>query len=212
MVNTKKNKPSISRLKKEQAILREAETQFALFGFEGATLDAIATAASISKHNMLYYFPSKEVLYRSVLDDVLNTWLDDLEAFSDHDEPIAALQQYIGAKIQSVHDYPNKTKIFTSEIIAGAPRYSDVIKNRVKPVLNNQVKVFENWAARGLIKPVNFTHLIFIIWSVTQAYADQHTQFAIILGKDHLEKNDFEDAKELIIKMVLKVIGIQELT
>jgi len=44
--------PSPSRLKKEQHILSEAESHFAQFGFEGASLESIAAAAGISRHNL----------------------------------------------------------------------------------------------------------------------------------------------------------------
>ena len=43
------------RLDKERSILREAEAQFARFGFEGATLEGIASALGMSRHALLYY-------------------------------------------------------------------------------------------------------------------------------------------------------------
>lgn len=196
--------PSPARLRKEQAILAEAESHFAQFGFEGASLDSIAAAAGISRHNLLYYFPSKESLYRRVLDDVLTQWLDGMEEMSHGDDPAQALRRYIGAKLRSSLERPNAAKVFAKEVIAGAPRYGDVIAERVGPVLRNDVRTFERWAREGRIARVNFTHLMFIIWSVTQAYADQQAQFALLLGKPALTERDYAQAEALICHMVLQ--------
>lgn len=196
--------PSPARLRKEQAILAEAESHFAQFGFEGASLDSIAAAAGISRHNLLYYFPSKESLYRRVLDDVLTQWLDGMEEMSHGEDPAQALRRYIGAKLRSSLERPNAAKVFAKEVIAGAPRYGDVIAERVGPVLRNDVRTFERWAREGRIARVNFTHLMFIIWSVTQAYADQQAQFALLLGKPALTERDYAQAEALICHMVLQ--------
>ena len=59
---TRERAPTASRVRKERDILQHAEIQFAQFGFQGASLENIAVAAGISRHNLLYYFPSKEAL------------------------------------------------------------------------------------------------------------------------------------------------------
>ncbi|WP_284425964.1 MULTISPECIES: TetR/AcrR family transcriptional regulator [unclassified Acidovorax] len=196
--------PTASRLKKEQAILTEAETQFAQFGFEGASLESIAAAIGLSRHNLLYYFPNKEALYLRVLDDVLNQWLAGMEEMSHGDDPHEALRRYIRAKLRSSLERPNAAKVFAKEVIAGAPRYAGVIAERVGPVLKNDVRTFERWAREGRIAKVNFTHLMFIIWSVTQAYADQQAQFALLLGKPALTERDYDKAEELLCHLVLR--------
>src|SRR6185295_16163137 len=89
-----------ARIEKERAILREAEAQFARYGFEGASLEGIATAVGISRHNLLYYFPSKERLYRRVLDDVMTQWLAGMGALAVGDDPEVALARYIAAKMR----------------------------------------------------------------------------------------------------------------
>ena len=59
----------------ELLILEAAEKVFARAGFGGATMAAIAEASSLPKANLHYYFGSKEVLYRSVLAQILSDWL-----------------------------------------------------------------------------------------------------------------------------------------
>lgn len=198
--------PSASRLLKEGAILTEAENQFAKFGLEGASLESIAAAIGISRHNLLYYFPSKEALYQRVLDDVVTQWLAGMEELSHSDDPHQALRRYIRAKLQYSRAHPQGAKVFTKEVIAGAPRYGKAIVERIAPLLKAEVRTFERWAREGRIAHLNFTHLMFVIWSATQAYAEQETQFALLLDKPALTKNDYKNAEELIVRMVLSAL------
>lgn len=198
--------PTASRLLKEQGILTEAENHFAQFGFEGASLENIAAAIGISRHNLLYYFPNKEALYQRVLDDILTQWLAGMDDLSHGDDPQQALRRYIRAKLRYSRERPNGAKVFTKEVIAGAPRYGKAISARVGPLLKAEVRTFERWAREGRIARVNFTHLMFIIWSVTQAYAEQEAQFALLLGKPALTERDYAKAEELICRMVVKAL------
>ena len=153
---------------KEAAILREAEAQFARGGFDGTTLEGIAAALGLSRHHLLYYFPSKEALYRRVIDDVVTQWLEGMGAIAGSDEPTAALRRYIAAKLRSSAERPEGTSVFTQEVMAGVPRYADAIVDRVLPVLKADVRVFERWARAGRVQRLPFTHLMFVLWAATR--------------------------------------------
>ena len=140
---TRERAPTASRVRKERDILQHAEIQFAQFGFQGASLENIAVAAGISRHNLLYYFPSKEALYQRVLDDVLNAWLAGMQDLSKSTDPETALRQYIRAKLRYSREHPHGAKVFTKEVIAGLPRYRTAIAQRVGPVLAAEVRTFE---------------------------------------------------------------------
>ena len=48
---------------------------------------------------------------------------------------------------------------------------------------------------------------MFVIWTVTQAYAEHQAQFAILLGKPALDESDFDAAEEVIVRLVLSGLG-----
>jgi len=193
-------------LRKIRTILEAAERNFAQLGFEGASLEVIAQDVGISRHSLLYYFPSKEALYREVLDDVLTQWLQGMSDLLRGDDPAAALRTYIAAKLASSRDRPSGAKVFAKEIMAGAPYFADAIRQRVAPALRDDVAAFARWADEGKIARVDFTHLLFILWSVTQAYAEQQAQFALLLGKRALDAQDFGQAEALLSHMVLATL------
>lgn len=195
--------PRAARLRKEAAICAEAERQFAQYGFEGASLENIAAAVGISRHSLLYYYPSKEQLYRKVLDEVLAEWLARMAGIVSGTDPEAAMREYIAAKLRYSRERPAGSQVFAREVMAGAPRFRDAIEAQVLPALNADVKTFERWARQGLVAKLDFRHLMFTIWSSTQAYADLGPQFAILLGKPVLEERDYVAAERLILQLVL---------
>lgn len=196
------------RLEKEQAILREAEAQFARSGYDGTTLEGIAAALGMSRHHLLYYFPSKTELYRRVIDDVMTQWLEGMGALAVGDDPAAALRRYIGAKLRASAERPDGSRVFTQEVMAGAPRYGDQLLERVGPVLKTDVRVFERWARAGHIRKLPYVHLMFVLWAATQAYADLAPQFALLLGKPALDERDFAAAQTVIEQLVLSGLGL----
>lgn len=52
-------------------ILDAALDVFSAYGFRGSTIDQIAEKAGMSKPNLLYYFPRKQNIYVTVLEDTL---------------------------------------------------------------------------------------------------------------------------------------------
>jgi len=195
--------PRAATLRKQEHILRAAEQQFARFGFEGVSLETIAVNIGISRQNLLYYYPSKEQLYDAVLDDVLQSWLTGMARMAQHPDPTTAITEYVAAKLRFSQERPSGSAVFTREVMTGAPRYAGRLAEQVLPHLQADVRQFERWAREGLIQRVDFTHLMFLIWACTQAYADLAPQFALLLGKPALEPQDFTTAQSLITGLVL---------
>jgi AcrR family transcriptional regulator len=57
----------LNRLNRERAILDAALKVFAAQGFSGATMDAVATEAGLTKPTLYSYFPSKDDLFQAMM-------------------------------------------------------------------------------------------------------------------------------------------------
>lgn len=193
-----------ARAEIEQRIVDAAKPLFARHGYDGASIDRIAADAGLSKQNLLYYFPRKQALYRAVLGRVLDVWLSYMDAMSQReDDPEAALREYIAGKLRFSFEHPDDSRIYASEVIAGAPHFADEIERRVVPALQADAAVFRRWAKKGWCRPVDARHLMVVLWAATQAYADFATQVCLILGKPRLTKSDFALAEAQLVDMVL---------
>ena len=193
----------------EADILEQAVRAFAESGYEGASIATIAERAGLSKQNLMYYFPSKQQLYQRVLDDVLDDWLARMDLLANpEDEPRDVLRAYISAKLRFSREQPWASRVYALEVINGAPLYGEQIRERVVPLLRKDIAVFEQWITAGKIAPVNATHLMFAIWAMTQSYADFSAQMALVLERKQLLRQDFDDAEQLITRMVLAAVAV----
>lgn len=63
------------------AQIRAAATKlFATHGYEGVSLQSIADSVGVAKQTLLYHYPSKDVLRRAVIENVLDHWRRTLPA------------------------------------------------------------------------------------------------------------------------------------
>jgi len=199
----------LSREVMEHRILSAAEEIFAQHGYQGAVLETIAESVGLSKQNMLYYFPSKTVLYQSVLQNILDLWVSKMALLEQQgSDPKIMLTNYIRGKIDLSRLHPNGSKVFANEVINGAPRLKDYLHINLLPQLEADVQLVRQWIAEGKMDSIDPYHLFFVIWSATQTYADFSSQIQLVLGKPKLEEKDFDNASEFLIHLVLKGVGI----
>jgi TetR/AcrR family transcriptional regulator len=196
-----------ARARLEQDILEAAKRLFAKRGYAGVSLDHIAREVGTAKQNLLYYFSTKESLYRRVLHGVLDVWLSYMAAIVDHaDDPEMALRKYIAGKLRFSRDHPHDSRVYANEVLCGAPLFAQEIKDRVVPALQADIAVFNRWAEQGVCRPVDAAHLMVVLWASTQAYADFASQICLVLGKPELEAGDFDAAERLLVDMVLRTV------
>jgi TetR/AcrR family transcriptional regulator len=201
--------PSSKRQQVEARLVAVAQERFAQYGYAGVSVDDIAAAAGVSKQNLLYYFASKELLYRRVFNDVLDTWVQNLGELADPDlTPREALQRYVTQKLQFSFDNPTGSRLFAQEIMAQAPLCADDIKAKLVPAFSAETAVLQQWMARGEIRQVPVPHLLFTLWAMTQTYADFAWQTRMLLGRKKLSRLDFEQARDMIVRMVEGALGL----
>ena len=194
-------KPSI-REENERVILAAAEAVFAEHGFGGATMAAIAARAGVPKPNVHYYFPTKERLYRAVVERVLIAWLDAASSFDTSDDPAEALTSYIGAKMDLARTMPLGSRIWASEIMRGAPVIQDFLDTTLTQWVRSRERAVKKWIAAGKLRPIEPRFLFYMIWATTQQYANAAHEIAT-LEKGPLDDEAFERAKRQVVETIL---------
>ena len=196
------------RKENESAILEAAESVFAEYGFRGATTSLIAERAGIPKANLHYYFPTKEALYRKVVDNIFTIWLEAANSFDDCDDPAEALTRYISTKMDISRDHPMGSKVWANEIMHRAPVIHDYLETTLREWTDSRVAVIQRWIDEGKIAAVNPEYLLYMIWATTQHYADFNHQIDTLNGGRPLSESQFEEAKTQVVDIILKGIGI----
>ncbi|MBU2964007.1 TetR/AcrR family transcriptional regulator [Amphritea sp. 2_MG-2023] len=201
------------RQRNEQRILAAAEQEFATCGFKGASIREIATRAKLPKANIHYYFKNKLGLYFAVLSDIIDLWDSTLSNLKPEDDATESLTHYLRRKIEFSRDHPLASRIFASEIISGGPNLNDYFSEGYETWFRSRTAVFEQWQQQGKLDPeITPSHLIFLLWSSTQHYADFALQVSSALGKETLDNTDYEQAISTLTHIILKGCGITQTT
>ncbi|AXS41733.1 TetR/AcrR family transcriptional regulator [Breoghania sp. L-A4] len=203
----KTRQKSAARAENERLILEAAETVFAEYGYKGATTAMIAGRAGLPKANLHYYFPTKEALYRRVVEDIFNVWLAAADTFDDCDDPVEALTRYISIKMDISRQHPMGSKVWANEILHRAPVIQDYLETTLREWTASRVAIIRRWIDQGRIQPVNPDYLLYMIWATTQHYADFNHQIDTLNGGKPLSDAQFEEAKQTVISTILTGIG-----
>ena len=196
------------RQSNELLILAAAERVFAGAGFSGATMAQIATVADLPKANLHYYFGSKEGLYRAVLARILDDWLAPTHGITADADPRTAIEGYIRSKMALSATRPHASKVWANELLHGAAVVKPLLATALREAVAAKVAVIDHWIARGLMQPVDSTHLFFTIWAATQTYADFDVQVCAVLGREALSAADHTRATEHVVAMLLRGCGL----
>ncbi|EPQ0974262.1 HTH-type transcriptional regulator RutR [Citrobacter farmeri] len=194
---------------KREAILTAALNTFSQYGFHGTRIEQIAEQAGVSKTNLLYYYPSKEVLYVAVLRQILHIWLAPLKAFREDFAPLAAIEEYIRLKLEVSRDYPQASRLFCMEMLAGAPLLMDELTGDLKALIDEKSMLIAGWVKSGKLAPVDPHHLIFMIWASTQHYADFAPQIEAVTGATLRDDTFFNQTVENVQRMIIEGIRVR---
>ncbi|MDN3521001.1 TetR/AcrR family transcriptional regulator [Halomonas ramblicola] len=198
-----------TRERNEREILAAAERVFARHGYRGASLQDIAEQAGLPKSNVLYYMGSKRGLYIRLLERMMARWNALLDDISVEDDPAEVLEAFIRSKMELSRRHPEGSRLFAAEILGGAPFLQEYLSGELRDWVQARARIFEQWAERGLMDPVDPVWLIFLIWSATQHYADFEAQVLGITGKETLSDADVERITAFLTQVILKGCGVR---
>ncbi|WP_373050752.1 TetR/AcrR family transcriptional regulator [Thalassovita aquimarina] len=204
--NSKKER----RQENEKLILAAAEKVFSEAGFGGATMQLIADMAGLPKANLHYYFPTKESLYRQVVENIFQFWLQAADVFDDADGPAEGIGAYIDAKMEISRRHPSGSKVWATEVMHRAPVIQDYLETTLMEWTEGRAAIINRWIAEGRMDPVDPDHLLYMLWATTQHYADFSHQIETLNGGKPLDDAQWEAAKASIKRIILKGIGVTE--
>lgn len=199
----------VTRQRNEREILAAAERVFSQHGYRGASVQAIAEEAGLPKSNVLYYMGSKRGLYVRLLERMMARWNALLDDMSVDDDPAEILEAFIRSKMELSRQHPEGSRLFAAEILGGAPFLQEYLRGELRDWVQARARIFEQWAERGLMDPVDPVWLIFLIWSATQHYADFEAQVLGITGKEALSDADVERITVFLTRVILKGCGVK---
>ena len=195
------------RAENERLILDAAEQVFAEAGYGGATMQLIADLAGLPKANLHYYFPTKEGLYRRVVSNIFEIWLEAAGEMEEAAGPAEGLGRYIDAKMELSRTHPTGSKVWAAEVMHGAPVIQDYLENTLRDWTEGRARIIQNWIDQGLMTDISPRYLLYMIWATTQHYADFAHQIDTLNHGQPLGEDAWEEAKRTVRGVILRGVG-----
>jgi TetR/AcrR family transcriptional regulator len=133
-------------------ILEEATRLFAAKGVDGTALQEIADAVGVKKPSLLYHFPSKEELHRSVLESLLSRWNDVvpqlLRAVAREDR----FDALVDATIEFFLSDPDRARLLLRETLDRPTQMRDLLNKHVATWLGVIAASIEKAQAAGAMR------------------------------------------------------------
>ncbi len=101
------SRPAPTKLtdRKRAAILEAAVAEFRQAGYDATSMDRVAASAGVSKRTVYNHFPSKEVLFAQIMQQLWERSLSTPELGYRADKPLRAqLLQLVNQKLELLHD------------------------------------------------------------------------------------------------------------
>jgi len=189
-------------------ILTAAQEEFAVHGYQGTRMQSIADRAGLPKANVHYYFNNKSSLYLAVLDDIVGRWNNFFSDFNREDDPAVLIDEFVREKIRFSFQEPSASRLFANEIIQGAPQLANHIKLEIRPYVLARASAIQQWVDEGKMAVVEPMQLIFLIWSVTQHYADFQAQILLVSNQKTYSKRFIQQTSDFLSDFVLRGCGL----
>jgi len=125
------------------------------------------------------------------------------------EDPERALTMYITAKMQFSRQRPYGSRVWASEIMRGAPVMERFLGTTLKAWVNARVRTIRSWISAGKIRAVDPESLLYMIWAVTQHYADFERQIAILNGGDEFDERQYREKVEQVVRLILGSVGLE---
>lgn len=115
-------------------LLHAATDAFAEYGYEGASLRAIADNAGVSFQLIAYYFGSKEELWVATVNFLFGRYLETGKGlgFTSSGNLAEQFHNHLRLLLTDMLQRPQLRKIWIQEYLANSPRYHNVIRPQIK--------------------------------------------------------------------------------
>ena len=170
--------------KRRHLLIEEAIRHFGRDGYNGASLDVIASAAGIRKQTLLYYFPTKEALLEACLAAAGQRLAETLtEALAGRESYWERAEAVIHAVFGLAEEWP-EFPMFVREAGRLGPEAFERFAAVLDPLRLRAIAFLETGMKEGQIRRQDPALLLFTLYTAVVGSLTEASVLSAVVGKD----------------------------
>ena len=185
-----------------ERVLAAALECFGAFGFAGTSTRAVAERAGLSHPLLLYHFQSKELLWRSTMEDVIGRYRAELDARlaqADPSEPTAGLRAFIENFVEFSARVPQLHRIMTQQSTQGSERIHWLIETHLRESFEAVCALIKRAQAAGRLRAGDPARLYYAVIGLGGTLFSVSTEFGLLTGSDVFSSEERRKSIEFIL-------------
>jgi AcrR family transcriptional regulator len=188
----------------QETIFTAAVNVFAERGYNGASMRLIAETAGVGQPLVVYHFPTKEDLWVSTVEWVLDGFLErfrpSFEALDGLD-PATRLRLIFQDFVHYSAETPELLEIMIDANKGGGPNLAKVVEKKLRPTYEFIHGLIEAAQESGAVPPGDPALIYYSLIAVSSMVFSLTREFEIMTGRNPLEPDIVEAQASLLVRL-----------
>lgn len=169
---------------RRRTLVEEAIRQFGGKGYDGTSLESVASAVGIRKQTLLYYFPTKDALFEAcVLDVSARVGIALTEALAEEQEPSRKAETVIHTLFSLAEEWPVFPQ-FAREAGRMGPEVIQRFAEGLEPLRLRAIGFLEKSMQEGRIRRQDPALLLFTLYTAVVGSITEAGVLRAVVGED----------------------------
>ena len=137
--------------KTKKAIFDAAIEIFSHYGYDGATMDEVASRAGVAKGTLYYHFKSKEEIFKFIIKEGINLISDAVEEeIKDIEDPHEIVKTTAKVQLKYMEDNKYLFRVIISQVWGDGERNKE-LREAVSKLINISTKSYSGVINKGIV-------------------------------------------------------------